>query len=114
MIRQNAIEKKAYDLWIENRIKQQRHGITLDFEAFTDKMKDIIHEQLRTLEGLSPETDEIIFSFMNYFLTFEMLFYLEIDNSDMARKQLNERMEAELSDPNYVKNTTGFSPRRIL
>jgi aspartate aminotransferase-like enzyme len=98
---QTETEKKAYELWIQNRIKQQKHSLTMTLEAFTDRFKDVAHEYGRAMEGLSPETDKKLFELYEKFFEFEQFFVGHIETSKMARNHLNDRLDKELSDPAY-------------
>lgn len=111
MITQNETEKAAYGLWIESRIKQEKHTLTLSLESFTDPVKDVIHNL--HISGIDIQVDEALFSLMNKFLEVESFIMNHIESSDMARNSLNERMKKELEDPTYMQSDR-YPQRRIL
>lgn len=101
MIKQNAIEKKAYDRWLLNNIKKEKHAMTVHFEAFTDNMKDAFCEY-GMATGVSEEADFLIFEFMSSLFEFESKIYEIIENSNMARKSLGARIKLELENPGQM------------
>lgn len=112
MIRQNEVEKKSYPVWINNRIKGERHSLTMTLEAFTDKMKDAFHEC--NILGYDLEMDERALLLMDAFFDFEQFAYSHIENSTMARDSLNKRMEFELAHPETANSERHVHGRRVL
>jgi hypothetical protein len=105
-ITNEEVEKKAFEVWIKNKVEGEKRALTMGFERFTDSLKQAFCEI--DVTGMDNKVDELILQFSIHFFEMEKAIQDHIDNSNMARVSLNERMKKEIENSEYLQG------RRIL